>query len=201
MVYSWAKSALDRVGALVVLVITSPLLLLIALCIKLTDRGPVIHWQERIGLYGKTFAFPKFRSMVPNAHLKINDLAHLNHHGNGVTFKMRSDPRVTWIGKILRRTSVDEIPQLWCVLWGDMSLVGPRPALPREVAVYDQFARRRLETKPGLTCLWQVAGRADLPFPKQLSLDIEYIESRSLWFDLKILAWTVPAVVTGRGAY
>jgi lipopolysaccharide/colanic/teichoic acid biosynthesis glycosyltransferase len=86
-------------------------------------------------------------------------------------------------------------------LWGDMSLVGPRPALPREVAVYDQFARRRLETKPGLTCLWQVAGRADLPFPKQLSLDIEYIESRSLWFDLKILAWTVPAVVTGRGAY
>jgi lipopolysaccharide/colanic/teichoic acid biosynthesis glycosyltransferase len=201
LLYDAAKGALDRIVALISILLFCPLLLVVAACIKLTDRGPVLYRQERIGRRGKVFTFPKFRSMVPNAHLLINQLASLNHHGDSITFKMRGDPRVTWIGRIIRRTSIDELPQLWCVLAGDMSLVGPRPALPREVAYYDQWARRRLETKPGLTCLWQVGGRADLPFTKQLLLDIEYIERRSLWLDLKILAWTVPAVVLGRGAY
>ena len=201
VLYEALKGALDRLLALSLLVNLSPLLLLVAACIKLTDRGPVLYWQERVGLHGKVFAFPKFRSMVPNAHLMIGQLAAFNHHGTSLTFKMKEDPRITWVGKLIRRASIDELPQLWCVLTGEMSLVGPRPALPREVAFYDQFARRRLETKPGLTCLWQVGGRADLPFPKQLSLDIEYIETRSLWFDLKILALTLPAIVSGRGAY
>jgi lipopolysaccharide/colanic/teichoic acid biosynthesis glycosyltransferase len=114
---------------------------------------------------------------------------------------MKNDPRVTWIGRIIRKFSIDELPQLWCVLIGDMSLVGPRPPVPREVALYTLKDRRRLESTPGLTCIWQVSGRGDIPFPQQVELDVEYIESQSLWLDLKILLKTVPAVLTGKGAY
>ena len=124
-----------------------------------------------------------------------------NDHGASVTFKMKRDPRVTRVGAVLRRTSLDELPQLWSVLRGDMSLVGPRPPVPSEVARYTPADRRRLDVRPGLTCLWQVSGRGDIPFPEQVELDAEYIESRGFWTDLRLLLRTIPAVVLGRGAY
>jgi lipopolysaccharide/colanic/teichoic acid biosynthesis glycosyltransferase len=123
------------------------------------------------------------------------------HGGSGVTFKMRHDPRVTWIGSFIRKFSIDELPQLWCVLKGDMSLVGPRPALVREVDRYSQDDRRRLDVIPGLTCTWQVSGRSDIPFPEQLRMDVDYIDRQSLGEDLKLLLKTIPAVISGRGAY
>src|SRR5271166_5764761 len=124
-----------------------------------------------------------------------------NDHANSITFKMRNDPRVTWIGKIIRKLSIDELPQLWCVLKGDMSLVGPRPPVPSEVAEYTLRDRRRLDATPGLTCIWQVSGRGNIPFPKQVELDVQYIESQSVWLDVKLLLKTVPAVLLGKGAY
>jgi len=161
----------------------------------------VLFWQTRIGKWGKPFRFPKFRSMVVNAEALRVKLEQTNMHGNGVTFKMKNDPRITRIGRFIRRTSIDELPQLWCVLAGDMSLVGPRPALATEVARYSLDDRRRLDAAPGLTCTWQVSGRSDIPFPEQLRLDVEYIERQGLREAIKLLLKTVPAVITGRGAY
>jgi lipopolysaccharide/colanic/teichoic acid biosynthesis glycosyltransferase len=208
--YSWllacsggraAKRALDVLVAGPMLVLLSPLLALVALLIKLTDRGPVLFWQTRVGRWGREFSFPKFRSMIPNAEcLKDQLLAH-NDHKEGVTFKMRRDPRITWIGRIIRKLSIDELPQLWCVLKGEMTLVGPRPPVPCEVAQYTLEQRRRLDATPGLTCIWQVSGRSNIPFPRQVELDVEYIESQSLWLDVKLLFRTVPAVLLGRGAF
>jgi lipopolysaccharide/colanic/teichoic acid biosynthesis glycosyltransferase len=195
------KRAMDVSGALLLLLLSSPLLVLVAVAIKISDRGPILFWQNRVGLRGRIFRFPKFRSMVPDADKIIFSVAEYNHHGNSITFKMKRDPRVTLIGRIIRRFSIDELPQLWCVLRGDMALVGPRPALPREVSKYRLAQRRRLDVKPGLTCTWQVRGRADLPFCRQLELDVEYIESRTIWLDLTLLLMTVPAVLSGRGAY
>jgi lipopolysaccharide/colanic/teichoic acid biosynthesis glycosyltransferase len=192
---------MDLVGAIILMVLSFPLLLFVAIAIKLEDRGEVLFWQERIGLHGKVFFCPKFRSMIPDADRMIVSVAGYNHHGDSITFKMKSDPRVTWIGRVIRRFSIDELPQLWCVLTGDMALVGPRPALPREVSRYRIVQRRRLDVKPGLTCIWQVAGRGDLPFSRQVELDVEYVESQTLLLDLKLLLMTVPAVLTGRGAY
>jgi len=122
-------------------------------------------------------------------------------HGDGITFKLKRDPRITWIGSIIRKTSIDELPQLWCVLKGEMSLVGPRPALEREVARYSMDDRRRLDAIPGLTCTWQVSGRSDIPFPEQLRMDVDYIERQDLKEDIRLLLRTIPAVITGRGAY
>jgi lipopolysaccharide/colanic/teichoic acid biosynthesis glycosyltransferase len=139
--------------------------------------------------------------MVPDADKIAHSLAEQNHHGVSITFKMKRDPRVTLVGRIIRRFSIDELPQLWCVLTGEMTLVGPRPALPREVIKYSLAERRRLDVKPGLTCSWQVNGRGDLPFDQQWKLDVDYIESRNLTVDLKLLIQTVPAVLLGRGAY
>jgi len=195
------KRTVDVVGATALLLTLSPLFLVIAILIKATDGGSVLFWQTRVGRWGRPFWFPKFRSMVANAeHLKARLLAH-NDHGNSVTFKMKRDPRVTWIGRFIRKASIDELPQLWCVLKGEMSLVGPRPPVPQEVAKYTMKQRRRLEVAPGLTCIWQISGRGDLPFPRQVELDIEYIETQSLWTDLRILFKTIPAVAFGRGAY
>jgi lipopolysaccharide/colanic/teichoic acid biosynthesis glycosyltransferase len=197
-----AKRLLDIFVATSALVLLSPLLLIVATLIKFTDRGPVLFWQTRVGKWGKTFRFPKFRSMVVNAEALRAQLSRTNVHGNdGVTFKMKNDPRITRVGRFIRRTSIDELPQLWCVLKGDMSLVGPRPALANEVDRYTLDDRRRLDATPGLTCTWQVAGRSDIPFPEQLRLDVEYIERQSLSEDLRLLLRTVPAVVSGRGAY
>ncbi|MFZ5949935.1 MAG: sugar transferase [Candidatus Rifleibacteriota bacterium] len=195
------KRLIDIFVSFSALIVLSPLFFIVALCIKLTDRGPAVYWQSRVGLNGREFPFPKFRSMVVNADKMKDQLMQQNMHKDGVTFKMKDDPRVTWIGKIIRKFSIDELPQLWCVLRGDMSLVGPRPPVPREVALYSLADRRRLEITPGLTCIWQVSGRGDIPFPQQVKLDVDYIESQSFWVDLKLLFLTVPAVLTGKGAY
>ena len=197
-----AKRGLDIAVSVIALTALLPLFAVIALLIWLTDRGPVLYWQERVGRHGRVFRFPKFRSMVMNAEALVEQLSRSNQHGaEGVTFKMRADPRITWIGRIIRRTSIDELPQLWCVLVGDMSLVGPRPALPREVVRYSLADRRRLDAVPGLTCHWQVQGRSEIPFPRQVELDVEYVEKGNLGVDIKLLGQTIPAVVTGRGAY
>jgi lipopolysaccharide/colanic/teichoic acid biosynthesis glycosyltransferase len=195
------KRLIDVLVAAGVLLAASPLLAVVALAIKLTDGGPALFWQTRVGKWGKPFAFPKFRSMVVNAEELRRKLEALNQHRDGVTFKMRRDPRITWIGRLIRRTSIDELPQLWCVLKGDMTLVGPRPALVNEVERYSLDDRRRLDVTPGLTCIWQVSGRSEIPFSEQVKLDVEYIETQSLWEDVRLLLKTIPAVITGRGAY
>jgi lipopolysaccharide/colanic/teichoic acid biosynthesis glycosyltransferase len=195
------KRLLDIVVAIAMLVAFSSLFLVVALCIKLTDGGPVLFWQTRVGKWGREFRFPKFRSMVANAEQLKDRLLAENQHADVKTFKMKRDPRITWIGRIIRKLSIDELPQLWCVLRGDMSLVGPRPPVPREVALYTLADRRRLDVTPGLTCIWQVSGRSDIPFPQQVELDVQYIHSRSLLTDLRILVMTVPAVLLGKGAY
>lgn len=195
------KRSLDVTGSGLGLLALAPIFTLVALAIKLTDRGPVLFWQSRVGQWGREFPFPKFRSMVVNAEALKDQLMEQNEHGQSVTFKMKKDPRITWIGRIIRRTSIDELPQLWCVLRGDMSLVGPRPPVPREVALYTLQDRRRLDVIPGLTCIWQVEGRGDIPFDEQVQMDMAYIESQSFWFDIKLLFKTIPAVLTGKGAY
>jgi lipopolysaccharide/colanic/teichoic acid biosynthesis glycosyltransferase len=195
------KRLIDIIVSLSLLFLLFPLFLLVAFLIWLTDGGPALFWQVRVGRWGHEFPFPKFRSMVFNAEQLKARLLSLNDHKEGVTFKMKRDPRVTWIGRIIRKLSIDELPQLWCVLKGDMTLVGPRPPVPGEVNRYTRADRRRLDVTPGLTCLWQVSGRGNLSFARQVELDVEYIENRSLWLDLKLLLRTVPAVLTGRGAY
>lgn len=196
------KRVMDISVSLIALLLLSPLFLVVALCIRLTDGGPALFWQARVGKWGRVFAFPKFRSMVTNAEALKAKLVEQNQHGGeGITFKMKRDPRITWIGRIIRRTSIDELPQLWCVLTGDMSLVGPRPAVVSEVNQYTLDNRRRLDIKPGLTCIWQVSGRSEIPFDQQCQLDVEYIEQQSTLADIQLLLKTIPAVITGKGAY
>ena len=196
------KRGLDLMLVLPAMVALTPLFALVALAIKLYDRGPVLFWQERVGLHGRIFKFPKFRSMCVNAEAVRAALLAANQHGSeGVTFKMKRDPRITPIGRLIRRLSIDELPQLWCVLRGQMSLVGPRPPLVSEVARYNMMERQRLSVTPGLTCIWQVNGRSEIPFPQQVLMDIDYIQQRSLGTDVKLIAQTLPAVIRGRGAY
>ncbi len=171
----------------------------IALAIRLTSSGQVLFRQVRCGLNGRRFTLYKFRTMVEDAERRRPELHHLNEM-DGPVFKVRRDPRVTRLGRLLRRYSLDELPQLWNVLSGTMSLVGPRPAIPEEVAQYQRWQRRRLSMRPGLTCLWQISGRNDLDFDRWMELDLEYIDSWSPLLDLKILARTVPVVLSGRGA-
>jgi lipopolysaccharide/colanic/teichoic acid biosynthesis glycosyltransferase len=198
----WAKRTLDIALSSIALAIFSLPLIVISLLIKLEDGGPIFFWQKRVGKDGVEFDFPKFRSMVINAEEIKKKLEEQNQHGeDGVTFKMRNDPRVTKIGRLLRRLSLDEMPQLWCVLRGDMSMVGPRPALPSEVEKYTPAQRERLSVEQGITCIWQVSGRGDIPFEEQVALDMEYIAKRSFWFDVVLLFKTIPAVILGRGAY
>ncbi|PYR93204.1 MAG: hypothetical protein DMF84_09400 [Acidobacteria bacterium] len=173
---------------------------LIALAVKLTSRGPVLFKQVRAGANGRPFVMHKFRSMCEGAESLQAELAGANEM-SGPVFKIRNDPRLTPLGRFLRRSSFDELPQLWNVLRGEMSLVGPRPPVPSEVIRYEAWQRRRLSMKPGLTCLWQVSGRSEIAdFDQWMKLDLQYIDSWSLTLDLQILARTVPAVVTGRGA-
>ena len=194
------KRTVDVVGSLAALVVLSPLLIPISVLVRL-DGGPMLFAQTRVGRFGRTFKMFKFRSMRPDAEQRLAALLVTNQHGQGVTFKIKNDPRITRIGHWLRRVSLDELPQFYNVLIGDMSLVGPRPPVPREVALYALADHRRLLVKPGITCTWQVGGRAEIDFPGQVLLDVNYIESQSLGGDLKILAKTPKAVVFGSGAY
>jgi exopolysaccharide biosynthesis polyprenyl glycosylphosphotransferase len=194
------KELVDRTLALGMLLVASPLCLLIALAIKLDSRGPVLFRQTRIGRGGKEFGLLKFRTMVRGAHTMRNVLAD-NNETDGLLFKMRNDPRITRVGRLLRKWSLDELPQLANVVFGQMSLVGPRPPLPEEVARYDGDIARRLLVKPGITGLWQVSGRSDLSWLDGIRLDLFYVENWSLATDLVILWKTFGAVVRGRGAY
>lgn len=196
------KRAVDLIGATALAILLALPLALIAVLIKLQDGGPILFWQTRVGRKGRCFSFPKFRSMITNAEAVLESIEHHNHHRNGsITFKMKRDPRITPLGRFLRKYSVDELPQLWCIFKGDMSLVGPRPPLPREVDRYSPRDLRRLDVAPGLTCLWQVEGRGDLPFEKQVELDIRYVDTQSFGLDLRLLLRTIPAVLQGKGAY
>jgi exopolysaccharide biosynthesis polyprenyl glycosylphosphotransferase len=193
-----AKRAIDVLLAAAALVVLAPFMLAVALVIRLTSRGPAIFRQVRCGLNGRRFTFYKFRSMVENAEELKAKVAHLNTRG--MVFKIPGDPRLTAVGRYLRKFSIDEWPQLWNVLKGDMSLVGPRPAIPSEVEQYQRWQRRRLRMRPGLTCLWAVAGRDKVDFDTWMKLDMQYIDNWSLALDWKILLRTIPRVLTGHGA-
>jgi exopolysaccharide biosynthesis polyprenyl glycosylphosphotransferase len=194
------KATIDAAGAALLLAALSPLLAVAAACVRATSPGPALFTQTRIGRDGRPFAMYKFRSMYADAEQRLADLTARNDHGTGVLFKMRDDPRVTGIGRVLRRYSIDEIPQLINVLLGQMSLVGPRPPLPAEVARYERDVHRRLMVKPGLTGLWQVSGRSDLDWNETVRLDLYYVENWSVVLDVEILARIVSAVLRGAGA-
>jgi exopolysaccharide biosynthesis polyprenyl glycosylphosphotransferase len=192
------KRMIDIAVAAVSIVVLSPLLLLIALLVRLTSPGPIIFSQIRCGLNGRAFTFYKFRSMVVNAEQRFHEVAHLTQRD--VATKIPNDPRLTLIGKWLRKFSLDELPQLFNVLKGDMSLVGPRPAIPSEVAQYQRWQRRRLRMRPGLTCLWALQGRDHVDFETWMRMDLEYIDNWSLGLDARIMLLTIPEVLSGRGA-
>ena len=200
-IYGKTKRSMDCLLAGLGLLILSPFFALLAIAIKLDSPGPVLFSQTRVGQGGATFRCWKFRSMYIDAEQRKSALQQENEMNGGTTFKMRRDPRITRVGRFIRKASIDELPQLWNVVVGDMSLVGPRPPLPSEVATYNPFERQRLMAKPGITCIWQVSGRSEIPFQQQVRLDIEYIVKRSVKMDLILLLRTIPAVLLGRGAY
>ena len=188
--YEAIKRLIDITCSFVGILVLSPLFIIIAIIIKFTSKGPVFFSQKRVGRNGKEFDMYKFRSMVVNAEELKEKLAAQNEM-SGPMFKMKDDPRVTKVGKFIRKTSLDELPQLWNVLKGDMSLVGPRPSLPKEVAQFEDWMYRRLEVKPGLTCYWQVSGRNNIDFEDWMKLDIRYVEEKNLWIDIKLICKTV----------
>ena len=199
--FRWGKRALDITVSVLAGLLLLPLVPLVVLAIKLDSwKAPVLYKSVRLGLGGRPFVFYKFRSMVEGAHESANYIRHLNEV-NGPVFKSARDPRVTRVGRILRRTSIDELPQIINVIRGEMSLVGPRPPIPEEVEKYEPWQRRRLELKPGLTCLWQVSGRSKLGFDEWMRLDIQYVYNVSFLLDLKVLLRTIPAVLSREGAY
>ena len=194
------KRLVDIAASVIAIIVLGPLLLAIALLVKITSRGPVFFVQRRVGKGGQPFRMVKFRSMYRGAADRRNEHVHRNMH-EGPIFKIRDDPRITPIGRAIRKFSIDELPQLFNVLLGDMSLVGPRPPLPEEFLRYSSRDRGRLLVKPGVTCIWQVSGRSDLDFTTWVDMDLEYIETWSLRLDFKLMVKTVPAVLSGRGAY
>jgi exopolysaccharide biosynthesis polyprenyl glycosylphosphotransferase len=193
------KRMMDFFVSLALLILLSPLLLAVAAIIKITSPGPIFFVQQRVGMNKRTFSLYKFRSMFIDAEKRRRELEHLNEM-DGPVFKIKNDPRITAVGRFIRKTSIDELPQLVNVLRGQMSLVGPRPPLPVEVDQYDWLYRKRLSIKPGITCLWQVSGRNQITFKQWMAMDRDYIENWSIWLDLRILAKTVPTVLFGRGA-
>ena len=195
------KRSMDIFLSILAVFLGSPVFLLTAIMVKVTSPGPIIFSQVRVGKYGRHFKFYKFRSMYIDAEARKAELMKHNESTDGVIFKMKKDPRITPFGRFIRKFSLDELPQLFNVILGDMSLVGPRPPLPSEVKTYTLEERKRLNITPGITCLWQVSGRSELPFSKQIALDKEYIASRSAWKDFLILLKTVPAILTGKGAW
>jgi lipopolysaccharide/colanic/teichoic acid biosynthesis glycosyltransferase len=194
------KRAVDVMVSVVALIVTAPVMLLAAIAIKLESRGPIFYRSTRVGRRGRPFVFYKLRSMEDGADRRRHHLTHLNEC-DGPVFKMSNDPRVTRIGRFLRTTSLDEVPQFFNVLRGEMSLVGPRPPIPEEVAHYQPWAMRRLDVRPGLTCLWQISGRSRIGFEEWMRLDLEYIRCQSARMDLTILLRTIPAVLSREGAY
>jgi exopolysaccharide biosynthesis polyprenyl glycosylphosphotransferase len=193
------KRCVDVAISLLLLILTLPLMAAIAVVILLASGRPIIYRQVRCGLNGRPFTLYKFRTMIRGAEKSVGELGHLNEMG-GPVFKLKKDPRITHVGRYLRRFSLDELPQLWNVFKGDMSLVGPRPPIPTEVQEYHRWQRRRLSVTPGLTCLWQISGRNEIDFDRWMELDLQYIDSWSPMLDLEILAKTIPVVLTGRGA-
>ncbi|MGE3166765.1 MAG: sugar transferase [Planctomycetota bacterium] len=193
------KRVFDIVGASVALILLAIPMLVIAIAVKLTSRGPVFFLQQRSGLNHRAFRMIKFRTMVKDAEARKSEIEHLNEQ-EGPVFKIARDPRITPVGRFLRKFSLDELPQFFNVLRGEMSLVGPRPPIPKEVEKYEWWQRRRLSMKPGLTCLWQVSGRNKISFRQWMELDLEYIDNWSLWLDVKLILKTIPAVLFGRGA-
>jgi exopolysaccharide biosynthesis polyprenyl glycosylphosphotransferase len=196
-----AKRLFDIAASATALLLLSPLFLIVALLIRLDSKGPIFFSQSRVGKQGQKFRFWKFRSMSIDAEKHKAALRKLNQMQGGVLFKMKNDPRITRVGSFIRKSSIDELPQLWNVLIGDMSLVGPRPPLPDEVAQYTFFQRQRLEVTPGITCIWQVSGRSEIPFAQQVKMDLEYIANQSFWYDMGLLLKTIPAVLKTRGAF
>ena len=196
-----AKRLIDIVAAIILLILLTPLFIIIMALIYHSSPGPVFYKQTRVGRWGKLFTMWKFRSMYTDADARLKEIMAQNEMSGGVIFKMKNDPRIIPVGRFIRKASIDELPQLWNVLKGDMSLVGPRPALPSEVNQYSLQDRQRLEVIPGITCIWQVSGRSDIPFPQQVQLDVQYIQSQSLLLDIKLLLKTIPAVLLSRGAY
>jgi lipopolysaccharide/colanic/teichoic acid biosynthesis glycosyltransferase len=198
--YAATKRAFDLIAGGFIAVLLVPVIPLVALMIRLDSDGPVFYRQDRVGKDGRLFKFYKFRSMRADSE-RMRAALESRNELTGPVFKMKNDPRVTSVGQFMRRSSLDEIPQILNVLKGDMSIVGPRPALPGEVAKYEPWHRRRMSVKPGITCLWQVAGRSQVSFDEWMRLDIEYISRRSIRADLAIFLKTIPAVMARRGAY
>lgn len=194
------KRTFDLLVALCLLLLAAPLMLLTALAVRIDSPGPILFRQTRVGRWGEPFPCYKFRSMYIDAEQRLHDLMALNE-ADGPVFKMKNDPRVTRIGRVIRKLSIDELPQLFNVLKGDMSLVGPRPALPREVSLYEYDQIQRLHVVPGITGLQQVSGRSNVDFKRWIELDLQYISEQSLWKDIEILIKTIPAVLASRGAY
>ena len=193
------KRLIDVTLSIFVLILLSPLLAVVAVLIKLSSRGPVLFVQKRVGMNQRQFKLYKFRSMIAGAEQLQSAIAHLNEQ-DGPAFKIEKDPRTTRLGRFLRKTSIDELPQLLNVLIGEMSLVGPRPPLPEEVKNYAWRFRKRLSVKPGMSCIWQISGRNHVSFDRWMEMDHEYIANWSLWLDLKILLLTIPVVLFSRGA-
>jgi exopolysaccharide biosynthesis polyprenyl glycosylphosphotransferase len=187
--YFIIKRLIDIFASIIGIILLSPILIVTALAIKLESKGPIIFGQERVGQFGQVFKMYKFRSMVKDAEELLDKLKDKNEM-SGPMFKMKDDPRITKVGKFIRKTSIDELPQLFSVLKGEMSLVGPRPNLPREVAQYTEFQKQKLLAKPGLTCYWQVMGRNSIDFEDWMELDIRYIKERSIWLDIKLIIRT-----------
>ncbi len=192
------KRAIDLLGATAMILVLSPILIIAAAAVAFTSPGPILYRQRRVGRDGEPFTMVKFRSMYDRAH-EQRDLR--RNEATGPVFKIRDDPRITGVGRVLRRLSIDELPQLFNVVKGEMSLVGPRPALPEECAHYTEREMGRLMVKPGLTCRWQVSGRSDVTFEQWVDMDLEYIDTWSLRQDFVLMLKTVPAVISGRGAY
>ena len=199
-IYEISKRAIDIIGAGSGLLLLSPVIAIVACAVKFTSKGPIFFSQKRVGKNGKLFDMYKFRSMVVNAEELKEKLAHQNEM-SGPMFKMKDDPRVTKIGKFIRKTSIDELPQLWNVLKGDMSLVGPRPSLPKEVKQFEKWMYKRLTVKPGLTCYWQVSGRNNIDFEDWMKLDISYVDDRNLWIDIKLIFKTVGVLFGDKNAH
>ena len=194
-VYLFLKRIIDIFVALIGLIVMFPIMLIIGILIKIEDpNGSVMFAQERNGQYPNTFKMYKFRSMYVDAEERLQELMEFNEQ-TGPAFKMKDDPRITKVGKFIRKTSLDELPQLINVLKGDMSIVGPRPAIPREVKMYNEYQKQRLLVKPGITCIWQVSGRNNITFDEWVELDIKYIKTRNLWLDIKLILKTIPVLL------